>query len=304
MATAPIEPPRRLVRAIGDDPASPARAWLDSLPDRVAERLAAWELTLERVHEPGGRASLLVLVTQQDGTPAALKFPLPGRPGAEAEAAALARWDGWGAARLLQADLDSGALLIERLRGGVSLRSLPEAKALLEAAGTVRRLWVPPTEGHPFETLAARTDAAVDLLRERGAAVPSAAPLVDEAAELRRALPADASEEVLLHGAFRQGKVLAGHRTPWLAVGPRPVLGERAYDLVGLVLDRMEDLAAGTGAAAAARRRVTKLADSLDVDRDRLRGWTLIGAVEAGLRAATTDDRARGELLLEFATWL
>ncbi|WP_052869309.1 aminoglycoside phosphotransferase family protein [Streptomyces niger] len=304
MATAPIEPPRRLVRAIGDDPESPARAWLDSLPDRVAERLAAWELTPERVHEPGGRASLLVLVTQADGTPAALKFPLPGRPGAEVEAAALARWDGWGAARLLRAAPDSGALLLERLRGGVSLRSLPEAKALLEAAGTVRRLWVPPTDGHPFETLAARTETAVQLLRERAAAVPSAAPLIDEAVELRRTLPADAPEEVLLHGAFRQGKVLAGHRTPWLAVGPRPVLGERAYDLVGLVLDRMEDLAAGTGAAAAARRRVGKLADSLEVDRDRLRAWTLVGAVEAGLRAVSADDRARGELLLEFGTWL
>ncbi|WP_030624954.1 aminoglycoside phosphotransferase family protein [Streptomyces sclerotialus] len=304
MATPPIEPPRRLVRAIGDDPGSPARAWLDALPDRVAERLAAWELIPERVHEPGGRASLLVLVTQRDGTPAALKFPLPGQPGAAAEAAALARWDGWGAVRLLRADTESGALLLERLRGGVSLRSLPEAKALLEAAGTVRRLWVPPSEGHPFETLAGRTEAAVAALRERGTAVPSAAPLVDEAAELRGALPADAPEEVLLHGAFRQGKVLAGHRTPWLAVGPRPVVGERAYDLVGLVLDRMEDLAAGTGAAAAARRRVAKLADSLDVDRDRARGWTLVGAVEAGLRAVTAGDRARGELLLEFATWL
>ncbi|MER7399053.1 aminoglycoside phosphotransferase family protein [Streptomyces sp. NPDC000151] len=304
MATAPIEPPRRLVRAIGDDPASPARAWLDTLPDRVTERLAAWELTPERVHEPGGRASLLVLVTQRDGTPAALKFPLPGQPGAEAEAAALTRWDGWGAVRLLDADLDSGALLLERLRGAVSLRSLPEAKALLEAAGTVRRLWVAPPEEHPFETLAARTEAAVAALRTSGAAVPSAAPLVEEAAELRSALPADAPEEVLLHGAFRQGKVLAGHRTPWLAVGPRPVVGERAYDLVGLVLDRMEDLAAGTGAAAAARRRVAKLADSLEVDRDRLRGWVLVGAAEAGLQALTTGDRPRGELLLEFATWL
>lgn len=304
MATAPIEPPRRLVSAISGDPESPARRWLDALPALVAERLARWELTPERVQEPGGRGSLVVQVRQQDGTPAALKFPVPSRPGAREEAAALAHWDGWGAARLLRADQDSGALLLERLRAAVSLRSLPEAKALLEAAGTVRRLWVSPPPDHPFETLAGGTEAAVESLRTAGALAKSARPLVDEAVELRRALPGDAPEELLLHGSFRQGKVLAGDRAPWLAIGPRPVVGERAYDLAALVLDRMEDLAAGSGAAAAARRRVAKLADSLDVDRDRLRRWTLARAVDTGTRELAVGDRPRGELLLEFATWL
>ncbi|MFH9423552.1 aminoglycoside phosphotransferase family protein [Streptomyces sp. NPDC017529] len=305
MATAPIEPPQRLVSALGGDPGGPAGAWLDALPRLVGERLDAWELTLERVLVPGGRGSLLAYVRQADGTPAALKFPAPGRAPAR-EGAALAQWDGWGATRLLRADADSGALLLERLRGTVSLRSLPEAKAVLEAAGTVRRLWVRPAEGHPFETLAGRTEEAVASLRALGATTRAEGPLLDEALELRRALPADAPEEVLLHGAFRQGKVLAGERAPWLAVGPSPVVGERAYDLAGLVLDRSEDLAAGSGAASAARRRVAKLADSLDADRDRLRSWTLYRAVDAGVRELTTPggDAQRGEVLLEFATWL
>ncbi|KOG50821.1 kinase [Streptomyces griseoflavus] len=305
MATAPIEPPQRLVSALGGDPDGPAGAWLDALPGLVQQRLDAWELTLERVHEPGGRSSLLAYVRQADGTPAALKLPAPCRETAH-EDAALEQWDGWGAARLLRADADSGALLLERLRGSVTLRSLPEAKALLEAAGTVRRLWVAPAEGHPFASLAGRTEEAVEELRTRGATTQAAGPLLDECLELRRALPADAPEEVLLHGAFRQGKVLAGERAPWLAVGPSPVVGERAYDLAWLVLDRFEDLAAGSGAASAARRRVAKLADSLDVDRDRLRSWTLYRAVDAGVRELTAPggDGQRGELLLEFATWL
>ncbi|MFD7663406.1 aminoglycoside phosphotransferase family protein [Streptomyces sp. NPDC059788] len=305
MATAPIEPPQRLVSSLGGDPDGPAGAWLEALPGLVQQLLDAWGLTLERVHEPGGRSSLLVYVRQADGTSAALKFPAPGRAPAH-EGAALAQWDGWGAARLLRADADSGALLLERLRGAVSLRSLPEAKALLEAAGTVRRLWVPPADGHPFVSLAGRTEEAVEELRALGATTRAEGPLLDESLELRRALPADAPEEVLLHGAFRQGKVLAGERAPWLAVGPSPVVGERAYDLAWLVLDRFEDLAAGSGAASAARRRVAKLADSLDVDRDRLRSWTLYRAVDSGVREMTTTggDVQRGELLLEFATWL
>ncbi|MET8182814.1 aminoglycoside phosphotransferase family protein [Streptomyces sp. NPDC005336] len=303
--TAPVQPPKRLLDALSDDPAGPVRDWLDALPETVARQLDDWELTLERVPTPGGLSSLVVLVQQADGTPAALKFPVP-VPDADHERAALAHWNGWGAARLLRADPHTGALLLERLQSAVSLRSLPEAKALLEAAGTVRRLWVPPPEGHPFATVAERTDEEREVLRilAAGAWAADARPLVDEALELRESLPAEAPEQVLLHGDFRQGKVLAGERAPWLAVGPVPVVGERAYDLARLVLDRFEDLAAGSGPAAAARRRVTKLADSLDVDRDRLRGWALWRAVEAGLRRAAAADRRRAELLLEFAGWL
>ena len=110
---------------------------------------------------------------------------------------------------------------------------------------------------------------------------------------------------MLLHGDFRQGKVLAGERAPWLAVGPAPVVGERAYDLARLVLRPVRGPGWPVpGAAAAARRRVAKLADSLEVDRDRLRDWTLYRAVDTGVREVAVGDRQRGELLLEFAAWL
>ncbi|MEK2471392.1 MULTISPECIES: aminoglycoside phosphotransferase family protein [Streptomyces] len=302
MATAPIEPPQRLVSALGGDPEGPVRAWLAALPELVQQRLDSWELMLDRVHAPGGSSSLVAFVRQQDGTPAALKFPVPGRAAAQ-EAAALRVWDGWGAVRLLRSDETSGALLLERLQGSVSLRSLPEAKALLEAAGTVRRLWVAPPAGHPFATVAERVAADAERLRAAGDSA-GAGPLVDEALELGRSLPAGAAEEFVLHGAFRQGKVLAGERAPWLAVGPAPLVGERAYDLARLVLDRFEDLLAGSGAAAVARRRVAKLADSLDVDRERLRDWTLYRAVRAGVRESVSGDRRRGESLLEFAAYV
>jgi streptomycin 6-kinase len=112
------------------------------------------------------------------------------------------------------------------------------------------------------------------------------------------------AEALLLHGCFRQGKVLAGERAPWLAVGPEPVVGERAYDLARLVRDRVEDLVAESTGAATGRRRVHKLADALEVDRDRLRGWTLFRAVESATRAMAAGRGREAETLLEFAGWL
>ncbi|WP_197363319.1 aminoglycoside phosphotransferase family protein [Streptomyces clavuligerus] len=296
-----FEAPRRLVRALGEDGGREGlRDWLDRLPAIAEETVARLGLDAERVVAPGGRGSLIVLVRLGDGTPAALKLIPPGGAAAQ-ERAALAHWDGRFAVRLLdapEAPAAGDALLLERLHPEVSLRSLPEAKALLEAAATVRRLWVPPPAGHPFETVADRTARQVLALRALDD------PLATAALDARARLTEDAPEALLLHGSFRQGKVLAADRVPWLTVGPRPVVGERAYDLARLVRDRAEDLVAASSGPSAARRRVNRLADSLEIDPARLRGWALFRAVESGTRALAAGRVREAESSLEFASWL
>ncbi|MFF1922194.1 aminoglycoside phosphotransferase family protein [Streptomyces sp. NPDC058221] len=308
-----FEPPQRLVRALGESYGdTTAGEWLAGLPALTEEALAGagQELSVDRVAAPGGRSSLVLLVRGGDGTQAALKIsPSGAAPGLER--AALAHWDGWGAVRLvepgdgvLREHAAGGALLLERLHPEMSLRSLPEAKALLEAAGTVRRLWVEPPAGHAFETVAERTALRAGPMRAAAEADPDLEPLVTAALAARDALVADSPEALLLHGNFRQSKVLSGERAPWLTVGPEPVVGERAYDLARLVRDRVEDLIASSGGAMTARRRIKRLAEALDVDRERLHGWTLFRAVESGTRALTAGRRQEGEVTLEFAGWL
>ncbi|GHB76587.1 kinase [Streptomyces cirratus] len=298
-----FEPPQRLVRALGETP-DPARDadWLERLPRLAEEALARREVLAQRVQAPGGRSSLVVLVRYSDGTPAALKLAPPAaRP--DLELAALAHWGGFGAVRVLDSrhHEEDGGLLLERLHPEVSLRSLPEAKALLEACGTLRRLWVAPGAGHGWETVAQRTARQAEALRK---APQEAEALAAQALAIQEELTGAPAEELLLHGNFRQGKVLAGERAPWLTVGPDPLVGERAYDLARLVRDRLEDQVATSAGASGARRRVNKLADALDVDRDRLRGWTVFRAVESGNRALAAGRRREAELLLEFAAWL
>jgi streptomycin 6-kinase len=261
-------------------------------------------LTVERVQVPGGRSSLVVLVRRADGSPAVLKLAPP-RARPLSERVALAHWGGRGAVQVLdEADPTEGVLLLERLHPDVSVRSLPEAKALLEAAGTLRRLWVEPPAGHRFETVAERTGRQAEAMRSGAAADPEVAPLVEAALAIREELLVRPPEGVLLHGTFRQSKVLAGDRTPWLAVGPDPVVGESAFDLARLVRDRVEDLIAQPSGAATTRRRIKRLAESLEVDQERLRGWTLFRAVESGVRARRVGREKDAELLLEFAGWL
>ncbi|MFE2044008.1 aminoglycoside phosphotransferase family protein [Streptomyces sp. NPDC059477] len=295
-------PPRRLIRALGET-APEGDDWLGELPETARQALALRELSMERVQMPGGRSSLVMLVRYADGSPAVLKLAPP-RARPQGERAALAHWAGRGAVQLLEAESADGALLLERLHPDVSVRSLPEAKALLEAAGVLRRLWVEPPAGVVFETVAERTGRQAAAMRASADADASVAPLVDAALAARDALLVAPPELRLLHGTFRQSKVLAGERMPWLAVGPDPVAGECAFDLARLVRDRVEDLIASPSGAATTRRRVKRLAESLEVDQERLRGWTLFRAVESGVRALRVGRLGDAELLLEFAGWL
>ncbi|MCD0486439.1 aminoglycoside phosphotransferase family protein [Streptacidiphilus sp. ASG 303] len=297
-----ITVPERLERTLSRWEGEAGSTWLSALPSLVEAHLERWGLTAERVCEPGGQISLVVYVRRADGTPAALKAGMV-TPETAQEHAALAHWAGRGAARLLEAEPERAVLLLERLHGDITLRSLPEAKAMLEAAGILQRLWVAPPAGHPFRTVAEHVGGQREELRSRrglsGAA--DAGALVDEALEVSAGLLADAREDHLLHGDFHHGNVLAAERFPWLAIDPKPLVGERAYDLAWLVQDRKDTLVGSPGPEAAVRRRLHRLAESLEVDRDRLRGWTLFRTVEAGLWSLSVGDRASAELFLEFA---
>ncbi|KAA0922278.1 MULTISPECIES: aminoglycoside phosphotransferase family protein [Streptomyces] len=295
-----FEPPPRLVKALGEA-APDGDDWLEKLPQAAEQAVVLRESAVERVQVPGGRSSLVVLVRLPDGTPAVLKLA-PRRARPESERAALAHWDGRGAVRLLEPAGAEGVLLLERLHPDVSVRSLPEARSMLEAVGALRRLWVEPPADHVFETVAERTGRQAAAMR--AGADAQAVPLVDAALAVREELLASAPPARLLHGTFRQSKVLAGERSPWLAVGPDPVVGECAFDLARLVRDRVEDLIASPSGASTTRRRVKRLAESLDLDQERLRGWTLFRAVESGVRARRVGRPQDAELLLEFASWL
>jgi streptomycin 6-kinase len=301
-----ITVPERLADTVQAWEGEAGRRWLATLPAVVAEHLDRWGLTLERVGDPGGQISLVSYVHRDDDlSPAVLKAGLVTAE-TEQEHEALRHWAGRGAVLLIDADPAAGVLLLERLHGDIPLRSLAEAKAMMEAVSLLRRLWVPPADGHPFRLVRERAaDMSAHLAEHRrlpGAG--DALPLIDEALETAAALIASEPEQLLLHGDFHHGNVLAADRSPWLAIDPKPVVGERAWDLAWLAQDRVDTLAGSPGPRAAVRRRLHTLADAVEVDRDRLRGWTLFRTVAAGLWHLSVGEPGPAELYLEFAAWL
>jgi streptomycin 6-kinase len=256
-------------------------AWLEALPDLVAAACERWQLTLGPPY-PGGCVAYVAPADRRDGTRAVLKVTFVDEE-TRAEADALRLWDGDGAARLLDADAALGALLLERLEPGTPLLAEPDREAAL-ATGCrlLRRLWrpLPPGQAFPLVSeLVARLADDFPVEQERlGRPLPPM--LVDAASALARDFAAGDGRVVVANRDFHLGNVLAAAREPWLAIDPKPLAGEPAFDTGHLVRDA---LSRETLDRASARRIVDRVAGELDVDRARVRAWALVRAVDDAL---------------------
>jgi streptomycin 6-kinase len=267
--------------------------WLSRLPELVAGCADDWGLTLSAPFEPAA-ISWVAAARLPDGTRAVLKVNFP-EAESEHEADALQFWDGDGAVRLLAQDHARRALLIARCEPGAQLRTLAdETAANLIAAGVLRRLWKPAPPDAGYRTLAdesARWAQELPLHWERhGRPVPRA--LLDEALALCAELGGSQPDLVVCHQDFHGGNVLSDDRG-WLAIDPKPLVGERAFDLASLLRDRRRALLAGPHPEHVLSERLDLLCGELAVERERARGWALVHPLAWGM----SDEAVQPDLI-------
>ncbi|MEU8297798.1 aminoglycoside phosphotransferase family protein [Micromonospora sp. NPDC048909] len=244
------------------------REWLAELPARLAECVERWSLRIGSPF-PYAFASLAVPAELPDGTPAVLKLQYPDAE-SEHEPAALARWAGVGAARLLGHDPGRRALLVERCVPGSPLSDVPAAEAVTVFAGLLPRLWVPA--GAEFRSLAQEAAGWAERLpgKWERAGRPYERRLLDAALGRLAELVDDQGEQVLVNQDLHAGNVLRATRESWLVIDPKPLAGEREFGLAPIV--RGAELG---HSPAAVRYRLDRLSAELGLDRERVRGWTV-----------------------------
>ncbi len=266
-------------RTIVDLHGHKGQAWLDGLPALIADCAARWGL---RVRPPFPNLSFNYAAPAErlDGTPVVLKLGVPSNTELQSEIAALRLYDGYGIVRLLEADPGVGALLLERFQPGTMLSTVTDDEAATRIAALVmKKLWRPAPPEHNFPTVA-RGAGGLQRLRAMfgGGTGPLPAPLVDRAENLFAELLASADAPVLLHGDLHHYNILAAEREPWLALDPKGLVGEPAYE-VAAFLHNPFDVLAGPDPGGKLARRLAVLAEELGIDQQRLARYGVAGAV-------------------------
>jgi streptomycin 6-kinase len=278
--------PDQFARAMVEVHGAAGAEWLSELPSRIAACARRWSLTVLPPFAPLSY-NYVAPAVRADGAPVVLKLGVP-NPELTTEIAALRLCNGQGIVQLLDANPEQGALLLERLTPGTALSRLTDdEKATSIAAQVMRQIWQPVPPEHSFPTVA-QWAAGLARLRQQfgGATGPFPTRLVEEAEALFAELIDSMAEPVLLHGDLHHDNILAAARQPrltrrplWLALDPKGLVGEPAYEVGALLRNPAPQLLAQPQPGRILARRVYQLAEELGFDRARLRGWGLAQAV-------------------------
>ena len=207
-----------------------ADVWLTDLPTIWRDVSARWHLSI--AGEPAAGAVSLVVPVHRTSGLAALKLVSP-TVDASKEAAALQAFNGNGAVRLLGADLDRQALLLEWLDGPTLATHPDPAEAIGIAGGVARQLaGIPAPADAP--TLSGDTVGWMELLQrqhsialDRGEAAPE--DLFALVVEIVRQLASD-SAPTLTHGDLSLSNIMRAGGDRWVAIDPYFIAGTVANE--------------------------------------------------------------------------
>jgi streptomycin 6-kinase len=194
---------------------------------------------------------------------------------ADHEVDALVRWDGRGAVRVVARADEHRAFLIERCWPGTRLwdSGADEPSVVAELLPGLRG---DVTQPHPFRLAADEARRWAEEVQARyeldGRLFQRS--LIELAVDVFRT--ADSGTTALVNQDLHGGNILSASREPWLVIDPKPLVGERELDAVGLLRN-----AAVNGGTQAVRRWLDVLAE-LGLDRERARRWGVAHALAWG----------------------
>jgi streptomycin 6-kinase len=252
---------------------SERQAWINDLPDLLKQLEARWSLRLGEPFNHSGSCSWIAPATRANGEPAVLKLAMPHMEGRD-EIAGLRFWNGNGTVNVLEADLKSGAILLERCVPGTTLHSESETRQDEVVAHLLKRIWgltKGPSDLAGFRPLSQMVELWCSETISQKQLWPDAG-LVSEGLRVFKELARSAPADVLLATDLHAGNILRSQREPWLVIDPKPFIGDRAYDPVQHLMNCESRLHRDPVAL------VRRVADLAEVNAERLRLWTFARA--------------------------
>jgi streptomycin 6-kinase len=292
-----VELPAELRAGLAREDPSSAQ-WVGRLPDLAAAFLDRWRLRIDG-RPMHGVCALVLPVRTADGASAVLKLTWP-HPEARDEHLALSVWAGDGAVRLLDSAPEDYVVLLEGLDAGRDLTSVPLDEALSRTGDLLARLGV--KTDLPFVGVDERArEWSAELAAARGHP-PSRVPIcvLDHAAAVLDDL-VDIAAPVLLHTDLHYENVLAGDREPWLAIDPKPLVGDAAFEVAPLLRNRWDEAISSGDFGTHLRWRADVVAEHAGFDRGRVAGWVVVRQAVEALDAVVDGDTAGRDMSVAIA---
>jgi streptomycin 6-kinase len=259
--------------------------WLDRLPDLIGQFEARWSI---RVLEPFLLSfSYCAPAVRPDGTTVVFKLAVPSddfRNQVKALRYYTTLVSAPGMVRLLDADIDRGAILMEHLQPGEMLADAvqDDDQATRIAAEVMGRVWVPIPPDHDFVSMANWSE---DFKKIRVMFMDQACPLpvktIERTERLFTELLGWPGPQFLLHGDLHHFNILSVQEEngmAWKAIDPFGVVGDREVEIGGFIRNPDLGLPLDTALQRLLNRRLDIFQEQLGFDRQRMAAWSSVYA--------------------------
>ena len=259
------------------------RAWLEKLPELIADASKQWGLN--DIRFVSNLSYNFVAFAHRSSTiereDVILKIGVPHRE-LNSEVAALKYFNGNGAARLLEHDAERSMFLLERLKPGEMLSMLDDDDECTNiAADVMLNLW----RDVPKESESLRFIRLSDWFGElknlrptfNGGTGAFPSKIVERVESLLPELFKDENVK-LIHGDLHHYNILSSGRG-WLAIDPKGVVGPRGYEAGPLLINPMPLFLNRPNPQVQTERRIRILSERLGISRDVIRDWALCHAI-------------------------
>ncbi len=285
-----VEIPASFAAATARSQGPAGRAWIAELPALVDGLLQRWSCTPVGpvMH---GQVGIVVPVHNSELPPSVIKVSFP-HPGNLHEPDAYVAWDGRGATHLFARADEHFAMLLE-CASQRTLATVADPEEAIAIQGRLsHRLSVAAPSGLP--KLSDRTERWEHKIRSTAAAFgyPVPGEVMDAAVDTLRELGPE-QPDTLVHGDLHDANILASDREPWLAVDPKTYVGDPAHEALNVIRSpRFGSLLGSSDMKSGIRRILDIYCEAAQLDTDRTRRWTQLGAVREAMWGRRHGDPA------------
>ena len=225
-------------RVFGDK----GREWLTRLPELVAHCRARWGLR-DGVMSSDLSLSYIEFTSNDAGESLALKIGVPDRE-LSAGMEALRLYGGKHAVRLVDAEPELGAVLMQRIQPGTMLWQVGDNRTQTQAAAAVmRELPVAVPAAHALPRFAAWVERAFRYTRtEWDPEEHMPRDLLDRAQQAFEEIERSSAGDVVLHGDLHHENILLDDACGWTAIDPKGVIGPRCLEVGRFLQNQLPDI--------------------------------------------------------------
>ncbi|MDF1795096.1 MAG: aminoglycoside phosphotransferase family protein [Coxiellaceae bacterium] len=245
--------------------------WLTQLPEQLQQLQQQLHIELQA---PFADLSFNYVAPGIDGNgnAIALKIGVP-NPEISHEIQALQHYNGQGAVQLIDSDTEQGWLLLEQCNPGDTLKTLyiegNDDQACEVMAHVMQRLWQPADDNHSFPHI----KEWLDQLKPHPSIDKR---LIDKAIGISNELLQDQHDEVVLHGDLHHDNILRCERQQWLAIDPKGVIGEPAYEVGAFLRNPLPQIFEQNKPHQLIQRRIDVISELTGLDPQRIQYWHFV----------------------------